>query len=176
VRIERAWRSGDRVEIEMPMSISVTRWPRTGAATVDRGPLSYSVRIEEEWRKCGGTDRWPEWEVLPASAWNYGLQLDASDPASGIEVARRRALADQPWTLQDAPIELSAPARRIDRWRLGEDRTVPELQPSPVRSDGPLETIRMVPLGCARLRMSCLPVVGDAPDAQEWRRRRRSND
>ncbi len=46
--------------------------------------------------------------------------------------------------------------------------TVEELRPSPIASDEPTETIRMIPLGCARLRMSCLPVIGEPPEAQGW--------
>ena len=50
VRIERTWAAGDRVEIQMPVELSLTHWPRTGSVTVDRGPLSYSVRIPEDWK------------------------------------------------------------------------------------------------------------------------------
>ena len=50
------------------------------------------------------------------------------------------------------------------------DETVTDLQPSPVRSDQPVEEIRMVPMGCARLRMCCLPTIGDGLDAREWKK------
>jgi len=30
------------------------------------------------------------------------------------------------------------------------------------------ETVALIPLGCARLRMACLPTVEDTPDAKEW--------
>ena len=39
-----------------------------------------------------------------------------------------------------------------------------------------VETVTLVPLGCARLRMSCLPVVSDAADAQEWDSRQTGGD
>jgi hypothetical protein len=45
------------------------------------------------------------------------------------------------------------------------------LRESPIRSDTPTETVTLVPLGCARLRMGCLPVVSDAPEAQAWKAR-----
>jgi hypothetical protein len=50
-----------------------------------------------------------------------------------------------------------------------ENETVAELQMSPVASDQPEEPIALIPLGCARLRMACLPVIGEGADAQEWR-------
>ncbi len=161
LRIERIWSPGDTIVLEFGVELSVTQWPRTGAVTVDRGPLSYSVKIGEQWRRCGGTDEWPEWEVLPASAWNYGLVLDRDRPARHLRVAKVGAVADQPWTADAAPIEIEAIARRIPGWRIGEDETVEPVPQSPVFSDEPEETITLIPLGCARLRMSVLPTIGD---------------
>ena len=158
VRIERLWSKGDRLNIEMPMEISLTEWPRTGSVTVDRGPLSYSVRIEERWKRYGTNQDWPEWEVFPDSPWNYGLLIDRDNPAKSLEVTVRDGVSEQPWTLKNAPVEIRANAKRIAEWGL-ENNTVQELQPSPVESDEPEETITMIPLGCARLRMSCLPTI-----------------
>jgi hypothetical protein len=45
---------------------------------------------------------------------------------------------------------------------------VGEVQPGPVRSDQPAETITLIPMGCARLRISAFPRVSDGPDAQVW--------
>jgi hypothetical protein len=168
VRIERAWATGDVVTLEMPMSMALTTWPRTGAVTVDRGPLSYSVKIDERWQRFGGTDVWPEWEVFPTTPWNYGLVLDEKDPLAGFKVTENGTVAEQPWTLETAPIRITAKAKRIPAWKLV-NQTVDELRDSPIRSMEPEETITLVPLGCARLRMSCLPVVSDAPDAREWK-------
>ena len=159
IRIERTWRRNNTVDIEMPMEFALATWPRTGAVTVDRGPLSYSVKIAEQWNRCGGTDEWPEWEVLPKSPWNYGLVIDRADPTASLQIAREGRVADQPWTVDAAPIELSIAARRIPNWGL-ENETVQELRPSPIRSDQPDERITMIPMGCARLRMACLPVIG----------------
>ncbi|MCK5157168.1 MAG: glycoside hydrolase family 127 protein [Spirochaetales bacterium] len=158
LRIEREWCSGDAVEISMAMKPSLTEWPRNGSVTVDRGPLSYSVRIEEEWRKWEGTKEWPQWEVFPKSPWNYGLIIDRDDPSSGIKVEEKEIISDQPWTVNEAPIELSIQAKKIPLWKLGEDNTVAEIPQNPDTTKKE-ETITMIPLGCARLRMSCLPVV-----------------
>lgn len=168
LRIERTWTNGDVVAIDMGMSLSLTTWPRTGSVTVDRGPLSYSVKIGEKWQKCGGTDDWPEWEVFPTSPWNYGLVLEGKNPLADFKVTEKGQIADQPWTPDAAPIEITVKAKRIPNWKMVNE-TVDVLQDSPIRSAEPEETITMIPLGCARLRMSCLPVVSDAPDAREWK-------
>jgi len=167
LRLECAWTTGDVINIDMPMSLDLTSWPRTGSVTVNRGPLSYSLCIGEDWRQCGGTDAWPEWAVIPTTPWNYGLVLGAEDPLADFMVVEQGQVADQPWTVEAAPIEINARARRIPAWQLVNE-TVDVLRDSPIRSSEPDETITLIPLGCARLRMSCLPLVSDAPDAQEW--------
>jgi hypothetical protein len=166
-RIARQWGAGDRVLVHMPMELALTTWPRNGSATVERGPLSYSLAIGEEWRRCGGTDQWPEWEVLPATPWNYGLVLDPAHPLSGLEVRQRGPVPAQPWTPEGAPLEIRARARRLPGWKL-EQETVQELRQSPVRSAEPEEQVALIPLGCARLRMACLPVIGEGEEAGEW--------
>jgi hypothetical protein len=169
VRIERTWQAGDVVTVEMGMQITLTEWPRTGSVSVNRGPLTYSLRIGEAWRRCGGTDAWPEWEVLPTSAWNYGLLINRENPLENLSVERiAETIADQPWTLTDAPVVIKARGKRIPQWGL-ENETVQQLQPSPVRSGEPEEELTLIPLGCSRLRIACLPVVGDGPAAWKWK-------
>ena len=158
VRIERIWSDCDIIEIDMAMVLSLTEWPRTGAVTVDRGPLSYSVKIGERWERCGGTDEWPEWEVFPTTPWNYGLVIDREKPDVSLEIFEKDTVDAQPWTVEAAPVEIQARAKQLPDWAL-ENETVQELPQSPVVSDRPEEIIRLIPLGCARLRMSCLPVI-----------------
>ena len=43
------------------------------------------------------------------------------------------------------------------------------LQQSPVRSDEPVETITLIPMGAARLRISAFPVIDNFnPKAKDW--------
>lgn len=167
VRIERTWKMGDKLDIAMPMTISVSRAAVTGAATVDRGPLSFSVKIGEDWKPYGTNTVWPEHEVFPTTPWNYGLVLDGKK--TNIKVSKTRKVQGQPWTHDAAPIELTAKAKRIPNWGMDSNGTMLDpLQESPIVSSEPTETIHMVPLGCARLRMSALPVIGNAPAARPW--------
>ena len=169
IRIERAWQTGDVVTLDMEMQITISEWPRTGSVSVNRGPLTYSLKIGEQWRRCGGSDRWSEWEVLPTSAWNYGLLIDRENPQTSLRVARvDETIADHPWTLDAAPIEIKARGKRIPQWGL-ENETVQQLRPSPVKSSEPEEEITLIPLGCARLRIACFPTIGEGPLAWEWK-------
>jgi hypothetical protein len=170
VRIENNWRGNDHLEMDMPQRLSLTEWPLNGAVTVDRGPLSYSVRIKENWRKIEkstGSEDWPEWELFPKSPWNYGLVIDKDNPEASLELEEQEMSADQIWSVEMPPVVIRAKAKRIENWRV-EKGMVQPLRQSPVRSAAPEETIEMIPLGCARLRVSCLPVIGESPDTNEW--------
>ena len=94
IRLCRTWNSGDIVTLQLPMSLSVKRWEvNQNSASVNYGPLTFSLLIEEEYRKVNSAETaiwdskwqadadvnaWPTYEIYPQSAWNYALTLDAS--------------------------------------------------------------------------------------------------
>ncbi len=169
--IERRWHSGDEVRLELPMKITTTLWANNrNTMSVHRGPLSFSLKIGERWERKGGTDKWPGYEVLPATPWNYGLVVDESNPAASFQVVQRKgALAPQPFTVDDAPILLRARGKRIPEWGLEPNGLIEEVQPGPVRSNEPVGEITLIPMGCARLRISSFPVIGEGADARRWK-------
>jgi hypothetical protein len=136
---------------------------------VYRGPLIYSLKIGERWQEYNNNEKWPALEVFPTTPWNYGLVLDPKNPAGSIEVARiKPRLASQPFALDNAPIELRAKARRIPEWKQESNGLIGEVCLSPVRSNEPVEEVMLIPMGCARLRVSAFPAIGDGPDAKVW--------
>ncbi|MGB9623676.1 MAG: beta-L-arabinofuranosidase domain-containing protein [Phycisphaerae bacterium] len=170
VRIDRTWSDGDKVRFDLPMRIEVKTWRSNGdSVSVYRGPLAYSLRIGEKWVKSGRSERWPDWEVFPTTPWNYGLLIDAVNPASSFRVVRKPGpVAAQPFTPDAAPIELIGHGRRIPAWQMDELGLVGPLQASPAKSDQPVEQVTLIPMGCARLRISAFPTIGEGPDAHEW--------
>jgi hypothetical protein len=168
--IDRTWAQGDTLKLRLPMTVSVRKWEKNNnAVSVDRGPLTFALAVGEKWTRYGGTEQWPESEVFASSAWNYGLVLDEKDPANSIQwVQKEGAVAAQPFTPQSAPLVLRAPARRIANWQQDALGLVGVLQPSPIKSNEPLETVTLVPMGAARLRISAFPTISDRPDAREW--------
>jgi hypothetical protein len=174
--IERAWVDGDEVRLRLPMRIRLTTWERNGnSVSVSRGPLTYSLRIGERWEilKEGpgeDYDKWPAYKVYPTTPWNYGLVLDETDPAASFAVrAKTGPLSRQPFTVEDAPIELAAKGKRIEAWQQDPTGLVGEVQQNPARvDDSPPEDITLIPMGCARLRISAFPVAGSGPEAHEW--------
>ena len=154
VKIEGEWQN-NTVEIVLMMEITWTRWPRSGAATLDRGPLSYSVKIDERWVLLLTNPYWPSHEVYPASKWNYAI-CHPSSQEPVVEVSEQ--VADQPWTVEDAPIKITLKGKSLDSWGIV-DKMVEPLPTSPVKGNGDVQDITFIPLGCARLRISCLPII-----------------
>ena len=158
-RIEREWKPGDKLMLTLPMQVRVKFWnDNRGFASVDRGPLTFSVNIKERYQREGGTDEWPAWDLYPDSHWNYGLVLDGENTTEKIEVHLRDwPASDQPFSQDTTPVTLTVRAKRIDSWRLDRKHLVKELIDSPVKSSAAVETITLVPMGGARLRITAIP-------------------
>ena len=172
VVLERLWRNGDRVEVTLPMQLAIRRWAKNqDSISVDRGPLTFSLQIKEDYRRAGGTDQWPAFEIWPGSPWNYGLVLENKDAAGSFRVVSRGWPADnRPFTQGGTPIAIVAKGRRLPQWQLDSHGLVEELQPSPAATAEPVETITLIPMGAARLRISAFPVAVASPGGHEWKR------
>jgi hypothetical protein len=173
ISVKRVWQNGDRVTLDLPMNLKVARWEKNkNSVSVNRGPLTYSIKISEKYVRHGNQDPkgpWPAWAITPTTQWNYGLVVDARIPEKTIAVAKNGWPSDdQPFASESSPLELHASARLIPNWGENYWGTVDRLQPSPVKVDTKTETVTMIPMGACRLRMSALPVIGDGPDAHPW--------
>ena len=170
VVVDRTWKDGDVVTLQLPMSLNVRTWTKNeNAVLIDYGPLTFSLKIGEKYIPYGGRPGWPEWEVFPTTSWNYGLVLDAKQPARPLEVIRKDGpLAEQPFTPETVPVQIKAKGKKIRGWTLDKNGLVDKLRPSPVRSDEPEETITLIPMGAARLRITAFPTIGSGREAHEW--------
>ncbi len=185
VRIEREWQSGDTVTLRLPMAVTVSGWKHNhDSVSVNYGPLTFSLKIGERFEKHDSTEtaigdsswqpgadpsKWPSYEIHPTTPWNYGLVLDPKHPAKSFTVKRGTWPADNfPFTPGSAPLTMEVKAKRIPEWTLDRHALCAVLQDSPVLSDEPEETVTLVPMGAARLRISAFPVIGSGPDAHRW--------
>jgi hypothetical protein len=168
--VDRAWKNGDTVTIQLPMQVTVRKWEQNhNAVSVDYGPLTFSLRIGEKWSRYGSNEKWPEWEVYPTTAWNYGLVLNERNPARSFDVVHKKGpLAENPFTPDSAPIEIKAKARKIAAWQPDKFGLVGKLQASPAHSEEPVENVSLIPMGAARLRISSFPVASNSKEAHEW--------
>jgi hypothetical protein len=87
--INRTWSAGDVVELVLPMKIWVKTWvDNKGSVSVNYGPLTFSLKIKEDyekmdskaaaindskWQASADPSKWPAYEIKPGSPWNYGL-------------------------------------------------------------------------------------------------------
>jgi hypothetical protein len=149
-RVSRSWKSGDRVELRFPMTIRTSTWYNNSIA-VERGPLVYSLKIGESWNKIKQTGPASDWEVYPATPWNYAL-------VTGSWQVAEKPIAKQPFDALSSPIEISAKARRVPQWTLVDDSPGP-IPMSPVTTKRPEETVTLVPYGAAKLRITAFPVL-----------------
>jgi hypothetical protein len=170
IRLTRSWRDGDRVSLTLPMRVSIRTWAKNhNSVSVDRGPLTYSLKIGERYVRAGGTDKWPGWEIHPTTPWNYGLVLNQKRLASSFKVVQKRwPVSNLPFTHEGVPIELAAKGKLIPEWQMDHLGLVGTLHPSPVKSDQPAQTITLIPMGAARLRIASFPVIGKGPEARPW--------
>ncbi|HTR29768.1 MAG TPA: beta-galactosidase [Puia sp.] len=193
-KIEKSWVDGDEVELVLPMRIEVRSWDHNkNSVSVNYGPLTFSLKIKEnyvkvdskasaigdsKWQAGADQTKWPAFEILPGSAWNYGLEIGRQTGAGGagtagasgagvggpgsggFEIVRKPWPADNfPFTPASAPIELKAKGRLIPEWKLDQYGLCGLLPASPVAANTPEETLTLIPMGAARLRISSFPVV-----------------
>ena len=170
--IKRAWKSGDVVELTLPMALRKSNWEDRSVA-IERGPLLYALRIEENWSEVKRPV--PEGvpadamhrgyrECRPASPWNYALlesSLKTLEKSFEL-VQRNEPFPANPWTLAAAPLELRTRAVRWPDWKLyGHSAGRVPLSPSAMPEQTQIETIRLIPYGCTTLRISGFPWIRD---------------
>jgi hypothetical protein len=162
--VDRTWSNGDKLTLNLPMTVNIQ--PQFhGSESVQRGPLTYSLKIGEKYVRAGGTDKFPSYEVHPTTAWNYGLVTDGQE----FKVSKKAFPADgQPFTPDGSPVVITAKARKIPEWQIDHIGLVGLLQDMPAKTQEPIETVQLVPMGAARLRISAFPVVSDSSDAHLW--------
>ena len=168
--IDRLWSAGDTVALSFDMPLRVQRWEKNQrAVSLARGPLYFSLKINERWEQFGTNPSWPEWEVFPASPWNFGLAIDTLHPTSSFTLERRTPDPGAlPWTAQAMPITIRGKGRRIEGWQQDYRGLIGPLQKSPARTPMPEESLELIPMGAARLRISAFPLVTEGPEGVQW--------
>ena len=133
------------------------------------------------------TREFPAYNLYAASPWNYALALEGVKASDAIRVVRRRRPAGRNRFAADgSPIVLQVPARRVKGWEIVEhDRVegllwsgtggiggveviqkgrfrfsppLPRQQGLAARLDKKIETVTLVPYGCAKLRITVFPL------------------
>ena len=179
VRLNERWKDGDQITLEIPLKMHLEKRYNNSLSLL-RGPLYYSLRIDKEYKSIKNNyDNFSykgsvDWEIVPNSAWNYGLLIDTDNIMRGLKVIEstpgKYPFADKgdmiwsadsakylKWTA-DAPVIIKARGIKIPEWTIKNNSAdVPPV--SPVIPEGDPEIITLIPYGCARLRITEFPVM-----------------
>lgn len=155
--INREWKPRDIVELHFPMRPTVSR-SYHNSVVIERGPVIYSLDISTEWKKLKIRGMTADWEAYPKSAWNYALDIDEHTAGAAAEL-KGTSMERSVFTAEGAPIRLEVKGKKIPQWQ-EENGCAGELPQSPTTSTQPLETLRLVPYGAAKLRITAFPELG----------------
>ena len=133
--INREWANGDRVELTLPMSLSMRTWQvNKNSVSVDYGPLTLSLKIAEKYvekdsrETAIGDSKWQKGAdsknglLLKSIRWNFAIRKNL---LKNFKVIRKSWPADNyPFTVTSVPLEVKAIGRPVPEWKIDENRTV----------------------------------------------------
>ena len=176
IRLENKWKQGDVIELMLPMKLALKLWTENkNSVSVNYGPLTFSLKIDEYYQKVNSKEsaigdskwqpdadqtKWPAYNIYPASMWNYGLALNDKSLSEQFEIIKKPwPESNFPFTQKDVPLLIKAKGKLIPEWTLDKYGLCGVLPESPVAVHTKEETIELIPMGAARLRISAFPVV-----------------
>jgi len=167
VKISRDWKSGDVVELTLPMHLFKNTWYEN-SVSIERGPITYALKIGEAVKQVKNDKDPIDYgstyaEIRPTTPWNYGL-INVSDKTlkDNYMVEQKGTTANYPWNPENAPIQIKTKAQRIPSWQLYNDMTgpIPYSITYGLQTASETEEITLIPYGCTTLRISQFPVLG----------------
>ena len=136
-RIERMWKEGDLVRLELPFELALHRWPR-GGVSLTYGPLTLALpipaRAEIETENSTTRQRqetlraqykprpmvvkpnFPAWNFYPAGRWNYALCVD-EESLKDLKVEWNEDCRD-PFDPLHPALKVNVKAQRVRGWRM----------------------------------------------------------
>ena len=175
-RVEKEWKEGDVVELVLPQKLGLRTWNQNKSSiSVNYGPLTFSLKIEEfykkmdtrksaigdsKWQASADPAKWPSYEIYPATQWNYGLMLSRQPLDQQFQLVKKAWPKDDfPFAIDAVPYTLKAKGKIIPEWILDKSGLCDTLPQSPIAVTTAAQTIDLIPMGAARLRISSFPVV-----------------
>ncbi|NLG25126.1 MAG: hypothetical protein GX558_07195 [Clostridiales bacterium] len=147
--IDREWKAGDVIELNLPMAPRITRWSRKSAA-VELGPLLMAFQPGERWTKLVEREQVCDWAVEPTTDWNWAL-------VEGGMAVERDPAAVAPFGHGNA-VKVRARAAQLPQWGMDGANCAPTpIEPRVKAAD--VTQIELVPYGGTGLRISQFPLA-----------------
>jgi hypothetical protein len=153
--IKRVWKDGDRLTLSLAATPRVTHWYHD-SAVFERGPLVFSLPLDGEWTQLKKySEQSADWQVTPTANWNYAVELGSCD-AKSIDLP----IGDIPFDRSHPPVALIIRGRQDPQWTTNENSAGP-VPLSPISSSERLETLKLIPYGAAKLRITAFPYLAE---------------
>lgn len=108
---------------------------------------------DSKWQEGADASQWPTYEIYAESPWNYALQVES------VKLKERRALKPgvNPFTQADVPLVFEAKGKQVPDWTMDEYKLCGVLPYENAAKSDVYETVELIPMGAARLRISAFP-------------------
>ena len=168
------------------MNVQLKDWFNGSAASVQRGPLVFALKIEEKRvesqrdpeairrvLKGNNIQGFPAVEFYPLSEWRYGIDEVQNNAPARFKVIESR-MQENPFRADSVPVRIELPLRELPRWEaawtpapdpLASEPNMAQQNPANLPTEaefgagGALQTMTLVPFGSTHLRLTTLPVV-----------------
>ncbi len=175
-----AWEDGDTVELTFPRRLSV-EYGENHSISVRYGGLLFALSLAEKWTPISynplgwatrvGSNRYTSYAITTTDSWNMALvDLDPGSLEESLSITQKSVPADMAYTVDAAPIIITAKARRVSGWGETKHHTagpIPISPLSPEALEGEVTTVTLIPYAHTRLRMTMIPWTGDATVTHE---------
>lgn len=156
ITLNRIWKEGDRLVLNLPMPVKLNRFQNV--LSVERGPLLYSYPIPERIEMDAKTVNalFPALNIYPVGEWNYALDMSENDYLSKVKVILPEGEGYAFDNEKGVP-RLQVPVRRIKGWELTNNGAYTPPIPIAYEVEDEVKWITLVPYGATRLRLTQFP-------------------
>ena len=155
-QITKEWNGTQEIAVMLKFEPEIVKRPEN-MVCIRRGPLFYSIPIQEKWERVEYTENGVErkfpycdYYIYPQSKWNYALANDV------FEITEHDY--DTPFHPMSPPISMMVEIYEVE-WDFNNGHC--DRLPKSRKPIGDTHRIRIIPYGCTNLRMTEIPFLGN---------------